>query len=284
MQGRYLEATAALDEMLPKNQDNLEAWVMRGHAFFLHGNLFDSEESYIKALRLQKQLKDPDLQERLGIVYAKRKAWKDARTVFLKCCRERVSTTSWIYLGLSLLRVGDLAAAEDAIAQANILNNTNPNVWGLMTILCLTTGAQRLAQANLCFKEAIDLGLRDQQYIEEIGDLYHGIHELDQALTAYEMLSKIAPEHPEGLKKYAQVLEDPKCRNQNIDEAILVYKKTLELIEGADNKATIASRTAALLRKMGRELPAEVRRYLDQDRASGVGSEDEDNDDDGSWV
>ena len=172
MQGRYLEATAALDEMLPKNQDNLEAWVMRGHAFFLHGNLFDSEESYIKALRLQKQLKDPNLQERLGIVYAKRKAWKDARTVFLKCCKERVSTTSWIYLGLSLLRVGDLAAAEDAIAQANILDNTNPNVWGLMTILCLTTGAQRLAQANLSFKEAIDLGLKDHQQIEEIGDLY----------------------------------------------------------------------------------------------------------------
>ena len=81
----------------------------------------------------------------------------------MKCCKERVSTTSWIYLGLSLLRVGDLAAAEDAIAQANILNNTNPNVWGLMAILCLTTGAQRLAQANLCFKEAIDLGLKDAQ-------------------------------------------------------------------------------------------------------------------------
>ena len=31
---------------------------MRGHAFFLHGNLFDSEESYIKALRLNPALKD----------------------------------------------------------------------------------------------------------------------------------------------------------------------------------------------------------------------------------
>lgn len=89
---------------------------MRGHAFFLHGNLFDSEESYIKALRLNPLLKDPVLQERLGIVYAKRKAWKDAKTVFLKCCKERVSTTSWIYLGLSLLRLGELAPAEDAIA------------------------------------------------------------------------------------------------------------------------------------------------------------------------
>lgn len=284
MQGNYIEATAALDEMLPKNQDNYEAWIMRGHAFFLHGNLFDSEESYIKALRLTKGTKNSDLQERLGIVYAKRKAWKDARTVFLKCCKERVSTTSWIYLGLSLLRNGELAAAEDAIAQANILNNINPNVWGLMTILCLTMGPQRLAQANLCFKEAIDLGLRDMHYIEEIGDLYQGINELDQALTAYDMLSKIAPNHPEGLKKYAQVLEDPKCRDQNIDEAILVYKRTLELIEGAENKAIIAGRAAALLRKMGRELPPEVKEYLDQDRGSGLGSDDDDNDDDGSWV
>ena len=109
MQGLYLDATSSLDELLSKNPDHLEAQVMRGHAFFLHGNLFDSEESYISALRLKPSLKDPNLQERLGIVYVRRKAWKDARTVFLKCCKERVSTTSWIYLGLSLLRLGELS-------------------------------------------------------------------------------------------------------------------------------------------------------------------------------
>ena len=140
MQGEYPDATTALDEMLAKNQENLEGQIMRGHAFFLHGNLFDSEESYIKALRIKKDLNDPVVQERLGIVYARRKAWKDARTVFLKCCKERVSTTSWIYLGLSLLRLNELGQAEDAITQANILDNINPKVWGLMTILCLSMG------------------------------------------------------------------------------------------------------------------------------------------------
>jgi uncharacterized protein HemY len=82
----------------------------------LHGNLFDSEESYIKALRHDKNLKDPILHDRLGIVYANRKAWKDAKTVFLKVCKERVSTIAWFYLGLSLLRLGELGPAEDAIA------------------------------------------------------------------------------------------------------------------------------------------------------------------------
>ena len=117
---------------------------MRGHAFYLHGNLFESEESYIRALRINPNLKDQKVQERLGIVYAKRQAWKDAKTVFLKCCKERMSTTSWIYLGLSLLRLGELPQAEDAISQANILDNLNPKVWGLMASLCLTSSKDRL--------------------------------------------------------------------------------------------------------------------------------------------
>lgn len=154
---------------------------MKGHSFFHHGNLFDSEESYIHALRLKPDLNDPIVLERLGIIYAKRKAWKDARTVFLKCCKnkERVTTISWIYLGLSLLRLGELGQAEDAITQANILDNTNPKVWGLMTVLCLTTGASRLNQANLSFKEGVRLGLNCTEIIEEIGDLYYSLQDID---------------------------------------------------------------------------------------------------------
>ena len=61
MQREFLEATAALDEMLPRAPNNIEAWVMRGNAFFQAENLFDSEESYIKALRINPNLKDPIL-------------------------------------------------------------------------------------------------------------------------------------------------------------------------------------------------------------------------------
>ena len=113
---------------------------MRGHAFFLLDNLFDSEESYINAIRIKPAPKDPILQERLGIVYAKRQSWTDAKIVFLKVCKEKISTNAWYYLALALLRLNELEPAEDAISQANILDNQAPDVWGLNAILCLKYG------------------------------------------------------------------------------------------------------------------------------------------------
>jgi tetratricopeptide (TPR) repeat protein len=114
------------------------------------------------------------------------------------------------------------------------------------------------------------LGLKDISILEEIGDLYHGLLELDQALIAYKMLATIDPEYPEGLKKYAEVLEDPRCRDQNIDRAIDYYKKCLNLINGDANKTDIASRMETLYKKMGREHEIrEIQQYLNQDRLSG---------------
>jgi Tfp pilus assembly protein PilF len=82
-----LEAVEPLDKLLAKDPKNQQAWILRGHAYYMNGNLFDSEESYIKALRIKPSPKDQVMQERLGLVYAKRKAWKDARIVFQKCCK-----------------------------------------------------------------------------------------------------------------------------------------------------------------------------------------------------
>jgi len=70
--------------------------------------------------------------------------------------------------------MGQLAEAEDAIAQANILDNKNCLVWALSAILCLQYGDRRLQQACMCSSEAIRLGLDDVHLLEELGDLFHG--------------------------------------------------------------------------------------------------------------
>ena len=219
---------------------------MRGHAYFLNNNLFDSEESYIKALRL-KAPKDLILQERLGIVYARRKAWKDSKIVFMKCCKEFTSTTSWMYLGLSLLRLGEIAYAEDAFTQANILDNLNPKIWGYMTILCLTVGKERKIQADLCFKEALRMGLKDCEILEEIGDLYVKENCIDCAIQSYEELVKINENHGEGWHKLADVYCNNQNANKETSKAIEAYKKAMELIEGEGNKSKIALTLQELL-------------------------------------
>jgi len=97
------------------------------------------------------------------------------------------------------------------------------------------------------------------------------------------MLATIDSKYPEGLKKYAEVLEDQHCREQNIDLAIDFYKRTLNLIHGDANKNDIATRMERLYKKMGRDHEIrDIQQYLNQDRLSGQISDDEDNDDDGS--
>jgi tetratricopeptide (TPR) repeat protein len=171
LQKRFVDATNSLKKLLATNDKDQQAWILRGHAFFFMNNLFDSEECYIKALRIKPAPDDPTLNIRLGIIYARRKSWKDAKTVFLKICKQSFSTQAWLYLGQSLLRLGELSAAEEAIAQANILDNTNPVVWGLLAILCLNFGKKRILQAKFALKEAYKYGLADAALIEEIGDL-----------------------------------------------------------------------------------------------------------------
>lgn len=99
LQKRYAEATNSLKKLLAANPNDQQAWILRGHAFFFLNNLFDSEECYINALRLKPTPDDATLNLRLGIIYARRKSWKDAKTVFNKICKQRVSTQAWLYLG-----------------------------------------------------------------------------------------------------------------------------------------------------------------------------------------
>jgi len=178
---------------------------LRCHAYFLMKNLFDSEESYINALRIKTggkaQLKDNVLEIRLGIIYAMRRSWKDAKTVFLKVCKDRMQTTAWIYLGLSFIRLNELPAAEDAISQANILDNTNPLSWALNTILCLKFGQQRLQQARFSMNQAIRLGIKDSMILEEIGDLFESEGLFHDAAQAYKICSSADPVNGAVLQK-----------------------------------------------------------------------------------
>ena len=47
---------------------------------------------------------------------------------------------TWLGVGIACYRLGDLSQAEDALVEANILNNLDAAVWGYLSLVCLQTG------------------------------------------------------------------------------------------------------------------------------------------------
>lgn len=164
-----------------------------------------------------------------------------------------MSTIAWYYLGQSLLRLGELAAAEEAIAQANILDNTNPLVWGLNAVLCLMYGRHRLVQARFAIKEAFRLGLRDAALLEEIGDYFEGEELFTDGQQAYELAVEIDPENGTVLQKLGHLYSNDKNDDGDKERAVDCYKQAITLVKGDNNKQNIALTLQSLLTELNRE-------------------------------
>ena len=62
----------------------------------------------------------------------------------------RQSRCCWFF---SPAQLDELSNAEDALSEANILNNTDPEVWAYLSLVCLKTGRQ--LEAEQAYKYAI---------------------------------------------------------------------------------------------------------------------------------
>ena len=62
----------------------------------------------------------------------------------------------WKYMWL-LFQLNELTEAEDALSEANILNNSDPEVWGYLSLVCLKTGRQ--LEAEQAYKYSIKVRL-----------------------------------------------------------------------------------------------------------------------------
>lgn len=55
-------------------------------------------------------------------------------------CKQSPSSRVWLGVGVACYMLGDLQQAEDALCEANILNNLDPEVWAYLTMVCLKVG------------------------------------------------------------------------------------------------------------------------------------------------
>lgn len=120
----------------------------------------------------------------------------------------------------------------------------------------------------------MQIGLKDSEILEEIGDLYVKEGVLELATQSYKRIIEIDPKHGESWQKLGDVYcSTQKAATQGAEsdksKAIEAYKKAIELIEGENNKSKIALTLKELLQLEGREEEVEpYRKYLLDDSIS----------------
>ncbi|NXS56816.1 CFA70 protein, partial [Brachypteracias leptosomus] len=173
-----LAQTYLLKEDLSKCEDSLceavridcvnpNVWAQKGHLCYLKRDFGEAKECYERAISFVEDAADMHfVYLRLGSIYLEEKEYGSAKQTYLLACKNTASCLTWLGVGIACYRLEEMVEAEDALSEANALNNTNAEVWGYLALICLHGG--RELEAEQCYKYTIKLGLKNDALLREI--------------------------------------------------------------------------------------------------------------------
>ncbi|XP_040212248.1 cilia- and flagella-associated protein 70 isoform X3 [Rana temporaria] len=184
-------ANENLQEASQIDHQNPDVWAFKGHLRYLSGRKGEARECYEHTLSLVSDASDMHpIFLRLGSIYLQEGEYEKAKKTYLLACKRSPTCLTWLGTGIACYRgkqhwsgykrnliieersysqLEEMAEAEEALSEANALNNSNPMVWGHLALVCLKTGRQ--LEAEQSYKYTRKLNLQDQTLLTEIHQL-----------------------------------------------------------------------------------------------------------------
>ncbi|NXQ62636.1 CFA70 protein, partial [Anthoscopus minutus] len=151
---------------------NPNVWAQKGHLCYLQKDFDNAKDCYERVISFVEDAVDIHfVYLRLGSIYLEEKEYHRAKQIYLLACDNSASCLTWLGVGIACYRLEEMLEAEDALSEANALNNTNAEVWGYLALICLQGGRQ--LEAEQCYKYTVKLGLQNDALLWEIRAAQH---------------------------------------------------------------------------------------------------------------
>nr|XP_041575088.1 cilia- and flagella-associated protein 70 isoform X2 [Taeniopygia guttata] len=147
---------------------NPNVWAQKGHLCYLQKDFDNAKECYERVISFVEDAVDMHfVYLRLGSIYLGEKEYGRAKHIYLLACDNSASCLTWLGVGIACYRLEEMLEAEDALSEANALDNTNAEVWGYLALICLQDllpgavlqGGRQL-EAEQCYKYTVKVRVR----------------------------------------------------------------------------------------------------------------------------
>lgn len=145
------------------------------------------------------------------------------------CAAYSASATLFMVAGASSMRLDKLVEAEEALQEANLLDNRDPEIWAYLSLLCLSCGPHRLEEASKSLAQAIRMGLDNPALLRELAMAYIAVDKLQIAedlirrtIAVESALTESGRANPHTRKLLADILAGQNQAALAVDEYQIV--------------------------------------------------------------